>query len=222
MASVPCPTCKGARLKPETLAVKVGEKNISQTTALSIIEDLHVPAPRWGKGFIQEMMPRQQTIVQAFRLKVGLEWPVIVETIKKVKDQLPDSTLFVDTSGIGQPVGAMLKDKGVVFTGVTITAGDSFTKVDHQTYRCSKSYLISHLSTLFQGGDLRISEGIADAKAFRQQVEDFVTQTTPAGNLSWGTRDGAHDDLLLSSAIAAFGCAQSQFSTFKMSSLQWG
>src|SRR5206468_3156896 len=38
MASVPCPTCKGARLKPETLAVKVGEKNIAQTTALSIIE----------------------------------------------------------------------------------------------------------------------------------------------------------------------------------------
>ena len=49
--------------------------------------------------------------MQAFRLKVGLDWPVIVNTIKKVKDQIPDSTLWVDTSGIGQPVGAMLREK---------------------------------------------------------------------------------------------------------------
>ena len=195
---------------------------LQDPTAISIIEDLLVPAPRYGKGFVQEFEPRRQTLVQAFRLKVGLDWPVIVATIKKVKDQIPDSSLWVDTSGIGQPVGAMLREKGVVYTGVTITAGDTFKKVDHVTYRCSKSYLISFLSTLFQSGELRIAEGIKDAKAFRQQVEDFQAMTTPSGNLSFGTRDGRHDDLLLSSAIAAFGVAQSQTSTFKSSALNWG
>ncbi|HEX5139511.1 MAG TPA: excinuclease ABC subunit UvrA, partial [Dehalococcoidia bacterium] len=38
MATVPCPTCKGARLKPESRAVKVGGKNITETTALSILD----------------------------------------------------------------------------------------------------------------------------------------------------------------------------------------
>jgi excinuclease ABC subunit A len=38
MATVPCPTCKGARLKPESRAVKVGDRNITETTALSIID----------------------------------------------------------------------------------------------------------------------------------------------------------------------------------------
>jgi excinuclease ABC subunit A len=38
MASVPCPTCKGARLKPESRSVTVGDRNITETTALSIIE----------------------------------------------------------------------------------------------------------------------------------------------------------------------------------------
>ncbi len=38
MAQVPCPTCHGSRLKPESLAVRVGGKNISETTALSIID----------------------------------------------------------------------------------------------------------------------------------------------------------------------------------------
>ncbi|HEY4685384.1 MAG TPA: excinuclease ABC subunit UvrA, partial [Dehalococcoidia bacterium] len=42
MATVPCQTCHGARLKPESRAVSVGGKSITETTALSIIE-----AQRW-------------------------------------------------------------------------------------------------------------------------------------------------------------------------------
>lgn len=38
MSSRPCPTCRGARLKPETLAVKVGGKNIYEVTRLTIAE----------------------------------------------------------------------------------------------------------------------------------------------------------------------------------------
>ena len=40
MSTKPCPTCKGARLKPEVLAVTVGDKSIAQVTALSIREAL--------------------------------------------------------------------------------------------------------------------------------------------------------------------------------------
>ena len=38
MTITPCPTCHGARLKPETLAVKVGGKNIYEVTQLPIRE----------------------------------------------------------------------------------------------------------------------------------------------------------------------------------------
>jgi excinuclease ABC subunit A len=38
MSHVPCPKCKGARLRPEALAVTVGEKNISELTRLSVID----------------------------------------------------------------------------------------------------------------------------------------------------------------------------------------
>lgn len=38
MTNNPCPSCSGARLKPEALAVKVGGKNISEVTNMSIIE----------------------------------------------------------------------------------------------------------------------------------------------------------------------------------------
>jgi excinuclease ABC subunit A len=38
MSAVPCQTCGGAKLKPESRAVLVGGKNITETTAMSIIE----------------------------------------------------------------------------------------------------------------------------------------------------------------------------------------
>ena len=38
MSTKPCPTCKGARLKPETLAVKVGGKNIYEVTTLTVAD----------------------------------------------------------------------------------------------------------------------------------------------------------------------------------------
>ncbi|MFZ5612771.1 excinuclease ABC subunit A [Desulforamulus profundi] len=40
MSIKPCPSCKGARLKPEALAVKVGGKNIAEVTALPVSEAL--------------------------------------------------------------------------------------------------------------------------------------------------------------------------------------
>lgn len=38
MRQIPCPTCKGSRLKPEVLAVTLGEKNIAQICELSIAD----------------------------------------------------------------------------------------------------------------------------------------------------------------------------------------
>ncbi|MFN2614970.1 MAG: excinuclease ABC subunit UvrA, partial [Actinomycetota bacterium] len=38
MREIPCPECKGARLKPESLAVTLGEKNIWELTSMSIAD----------------------------------------------------------------------------------------------------------------------------------------------------------------------------------------
>ncbi|WP_025727147.1 excinuclease ABC subunit UvrA [Heyndrickxia ginsengihumi] len=41
MAQQPCPKCKGYRLKPESLAVKINQKHISEVTEFSIAEAAH-------------------------------------------------------------------------------------------------------------------------------------------------------------------------------------
>ncbi|WDL98694.1 excinuclease ABC subunit UvrA [Alicyclobacillus sp. ALC3] len=41
MSAKPCPACKGRRLRPQSLAVRVGDKNISEVTSLSVVESLN-------------------------------------------------------------------------------------------------------------------------------------------------------------------------------------
>ncbi len=82
MASVPCPACKGARLKPGSRSVKIGSKNITETTALSIVD-----AQEWFAHIGSADTPlnhREQTIAYQilkeirarldFLIEVGLDY----------------------------------------------------------------------------------------------------------------------------------------------------
>ncbi len=57
MTSRPCPVCKGQRLKPEALAVTIGDKNIVQVTALSVTEGL-----AWVKALPALFGEKEKTI----------------------------------------------------------------------------------------------------------------------------------------------------------------
>ncbi|MGI9461592.1 MAG: excinuclease ABC subunit UvrA [Alphaproteobacteria bacterium] len=79
MSIVPCGDCHGQRLKPESLAVKVHKKNISEITALSINK-----IQTWFKDLPQHLNKKHQTIAERilreinerlqFLHNVGLEY----------------------------------------------------------------------------------------------------------------------------------------------------
>jgi excinuclease ABC subunit A len=77
MATVPCPTCKGARLKPESRAVTIGDKNITETTALSIID-----AQAWFADLGSDHTPlsaRQQAIAYQVLKEIRARLDFLVE-----------------------------------------------------------------------------------------------------------------------------------------------
>ncbi|MGE0685487.1 MAG: excinuclease ABC subunit UvrA, partial [Dehalococcoidia bacterium] len=77
MASVPCPSCKGSRLKPESRAVKVGGKNVTETTALSIID-----AQAWFSQLANEGTPfseREQMIAYQILKEIRARLDFLVE-----------------------------------------------------------------------------------------------------------------------------------------------
>ena len=79
MVSRPCPECKGRRLKPEMLAVRVAEKNIAEVAAMPIGE-----LARWVSALTTLLGERERTIAKAivkeiaeragFLVDVGLDY----------------------------------------------------------------------------------------------------------------------------------------------------
>ncbi|MCL2491997.1 MAG: excinuclease ABC subunit UvrA [Coriobacteriia bacterium] len=77
MAVIPCQTCTGARLKPEILAVTVGDHNIHEVTSLSAKEslsffenlELSTADARIGERVIKEIVERLKFLVD-----VGLDY----------------------------------------------------------------------------------------------------------------------------------------------------
>ena len=77
MRETPCDVCKGARLKPEVLAVTLGDKNISQITELSIMECAEfLKAIKLNKreAQIAERVMKEVHARLGFLLDVGLDY----------------------------------------------------------------------------------------------------------------------------------------------------
>jgi excinuclease ABC subunit A len=85
MSTRPCPTCKGKRLKPESLAVTVADKSIVEVTSLSVLQ-----ATAWVNSLLALFTPRQQTIARQvikelkarlrFMVDVGLDYLTLDRT----------------------------------------------------------------------------------------------------------------------------------------------
>jgi excinuclease ABC subunit A len=85
MASRPCPTCRGARLKPESLAVTILGKSIVDVTHFSVLE-----AASWFAGLMPQLTEREATIARqivkeirarlGFLIDVGLDYLTVDRT----------------------------------------------------------------------------------------------------------------------------------------------
>ena len=73
MSERPCPTCKGKRLKPEALAVTIGDRSIAEVTALTVNEVLDwvtsLERERGGLGVRERRIARQ--VLKEIRTRLG-------------------------------------------------------------------------------------------------------------------------------------------------------
>lgn len=77
MSEAECPTCHGARLKPESLAVKIGDKNIKELTDMSIFhmkEYLNSLVLTEKEAFIADQILKELNSRLQFLIDVGLDY----------------------------------------------------------------------------------------------------------------------------------------------------
>ncbi len=147
--------------------------------------------------------------LQRFALKTP--YPAIVAQVATLvrdlagRTPVPHLRLVVDATGVGRPVVDLLRQERLpaALIDVTITGGDSVTH-EGRTYRVPKRDLVSTVQVALQSERLKIAQQLPDAQILTRELLAFqVKISAETAHDSYGAwREGAHDDLVLATALA--------------------
>ena len=119
------------------------------------------------------------------------------------------SVMVVDSTGVGLAVVDMFRAAGLgtLIEPLVITGGEKAygPSPDNRTWRVPKRDLAITVQVLLQGGRLKIGPKVPNAEVLVQELQKFKVKISLAGKDTYEAwRDGDHDDLVLSVAMAAW------------------
>jgi hypothetical protein len=153
---------------------------------------------------------RRYTVRGAKRWPRGYAYSRVVADVVGLVAESPlaGCVLGVDQTGVGRPIFEMLAEarpdaelRPIVITGgLSVTFGDGTTRVP-------KVLLCGTTQALLQGDRLVIPEELREAATLKSELQNFRARVNPRTgheSLEADWRTQAHDDLILSLAIAAW------------------
>jgi hypothetical protein len=183
-------------------------------TALAVVQSVHTRTPdgRVGKDLHLRHLER-------YPLRTS--YPEIAEKVAAlVRDKKLSPTeydpsrgrystrppsLVVDNTGVGVAVTDLLKGKGLRFTPLTITGGDTAHRVKGN-WRLPKRDLVAALEVPFHTGALKVAVGLTLWPALKEELLNFRRKinlkTAHDSYEHW--RETDHDDLVLATALACW------------------
>ncbi len=141
------------------------------------------------------------------RLPLNTPYPEVVDRIGRLLTTPAlqgDTQLVVDATGVGRPVVDLFRERDLEPVPITITGGDTVSY--DQGLRVPKRDLVGAVAVLLQTDRLRIAEALPHARTLTDELLRFRVKIDPlTSHDSYGVwRDGAHDDLVLAVAVAAW------------------
>lgn len=142
------------------------------------------------------------------RLPVGTRYPDVVTKLRSLLShpilRKGITTTIIDATGVGAPVIDYVRREGIRCVGVSITAGVQPGQTrPNDDLTAPKRDLIQNLVVLAETGRLKISKNLELADILAKELQGLEVKISAAGNDSYGCwRDGQHDDLVLSLALA--------------------
>ena len=138
------------------------------------------------------------------RVKLGTSYPDIVERVQTLvkSPEIADRYLVaIDHTGVGRPVYDLFTKAGLKTVGITITGGTA-VKWGRGGARVAKRLLVSTLQAVIQTGRLRLAKGMQGVDVLEREMINFRVKVTESANEIYTAREGEHDDLVLSLAMA--------------------
>jgi hypothetical protein len=140
------------------------------------------------------------------RFDLGLSYPSIVRQIRLAveNEAIKPNLLLIDNTGVGRAVADLFRQDGLHFYPITITGADK-VNIESGSVRVPKRDLVSSIQVLLQTKRLKISSLLPEAQVLLEEMTNFQVKISQTGHDSYGAwREGTHDDLLLSVALACW------------------
>jgi hypothetical protein len=161
-----------------------------------------------GRRVSEDELPEARLeVVHLERMPLGTSYPKVVQRVRALMDMSPlkgNAELVVDATGVGAAVVEMLRETGLWFKSVLITAGDKEVR-EGTIYRVPKRDLIAAPQVLLQTRKLKIAAALAESETLIEELQNFRYEITRSGNDTYAAwREGDHDDLVLAVALAVW------------------
>ena len=85
---------------------------------------------------------------------------------------------------------------------MVITGGTEEVRNGARVWHVPKILLVSRLQASLHAGELKFAVGLGEEQAFKQELSEFRMRHTDTGRLTFGAREGRHDDLVLALCVA--------------------
>lgn len=149
----------------------------------------------------------------AQRWKLGTEYYQVARETAEIISELPDRPeppqLWADSTGVGGPVMAVLKDQGLSPFEVTLTAGANWSLNPVRRVSLPKSILASTLNVVLQNRMIAIAADLPFLDQLRRELGTFTVSKTAGGVDSFNSRTEAdHDDMVVSLGLAVFAASR--------------
>jgi len=182
-------------------------------TALSVVE-AHPTIKKYRASDYDPIraiagLPLSFNVRHLQRYALGTSYPAIVEDVSQKVRQLSEAVLTIDHTGCGRPVFDLFERAGLRPLAITITGGDTAHGESRQ-WRVPKRDLVGILQVAVQSERLKIAKGLPDAQVLADEMLNFRVKinlkTAHDSYEAW--REGTHDDLVLSVALACWTAEQ--------------
>ncbi|MEZ2219627.1 hypothetical protein [Rhizobium sp. RCC_161_2] len=203
------------------MGVDLGQSN--DPTAISVIHHTVTPTDDWAitysdgatTNIAREKSIERFNVVALERVPLGTPYPAVVGLVAErlAHPALAEACdLVIDETGVGRAVADIFETSGMRPQRVAITAGNEVTNPENRRWHVPKGILISGVDARLHTGELRFAAELTDAGALADELKDFRRTVSTAGRSSFNAREGKHDDLILSIAIALWWAARPRYS----------
>ncbi len=141
------------------------------------------------------------------RLPLGTSYPQVARRLEAVVAGVQTQTgelpkLYVDATGVGQPIVDLLSVADVRPIACYFTHGDRRTEKGWWEITIGKAYLVSRLQVLLQTGKIHLPR-TSEASALAEELLDYEIRVDQNANDRYGAfRVGTHDDLVTALGLA--------------------